>query len=344
MTHSHRQDLSVSAAYLTSVLTAATQAGLSRADLLAAAGLADPSAHEPDQRIPAALFLALLNHISERGLPDIGLRTARLARPGTFGALGYAAMSCRTLGEAAALTPLYEDLVLNLGKTHVAVENEEGVIRWQARHPHAALRPLNDLIVGGWFCFAQWVTGQFHQPRAVYFHHPAPDDTAPYTSLFACPVYFSAAANAIHFDAAYLATPVVQPDDALHHLMCRRAEHLLAQLAVGGGLRQQVVAAIQSALPRQSATQTRVAEALGMSERTLRRRLAEEDASFQQLLTEVRSRLALVYLRDDSLALQDIALLLGYHEQSAFTTAFKHWHGMTPGQWRADAGRNAEAG
>jgi AraC-like DNA-binding protein len=71
-----------------------------------------------------------------------------------------------------------------------------------------------------------------------------------------------------------------------------------------------------------------------MSERTLQRHLAQAGLSFQALLDRSRQHLAEAYLRDPRLELAEIALLLGYSEQSAFQRAFKQWTGQTPRQWR----------
>ena len=85
-----------------------------------------------------------------------------------------------------------------------------------------------------------------------------------------------------------------------------------------------------------------VAEELGLTTRTLQRKLSDSGASFQQVLDQSRFELARNYLRQPGLSLVDIAFLLGYQEQSAFNHAFREWSGMNPGAWRdAAAGRGA---
>lgn len=71
-----------------------------------------------------------------------------------------------------------------------------------------------------------------------------------------------------------------------------------------------------------------------MSTRTLQRRLAEQGLQFQDVLDATRKDLAKIYIKDPSLGMLDIALLLGYSEQSSFTRAFKSWFGDTPSSWR----------
>jgi len=77
-----------------------------------------------------------------------------------------------------------------------------------------------------------------------------------------------------------------------------------------------------------------VAQELGVSERTLQRRLTEEGTSFQSLLSAVRRARAHQLLADPALDLTEVALLLGYEDQSSFFRAFKIWEGVTPATWR----------
>ncbi len=83
-----------------------------------------------------------------------------------------------------------------------------------------------------------------------------------------------------------------------------------------------------------------VARELGLSSRTLQRRLAEDSTTFQQLLQEARRELARHYLLHSSLELNETAYLLGYEDAHSFFRAFHDWEGSTPGDWRARHGRS----
>ena len=78
-----------------------------------------------------------------------------------------------------------------------------------------------------------------------------------------------------------------------------------------------------------------VAKELGMSSRTLQRRMAEEDSSFRQLLSDARRESARIYLLHPSLGLSKTAALLGYEDSNSFLRAFRAWEGVTPTEWRA---------
>lgn len=79
-----------------------------------------------------------------------------------------------------------------------------------------------------------------------------------------------------------------------------------------------------------------VAKELGMSDRTLQRRLTDENTSFKQLLSEARHEQAREYLSDPSLEIKEVAFLVGYEDQNSFYRAFRLWEGDTPSQWRTE--------
>ena len=101
----------------------------------------------------------------------------------------------------------------------------------------------------------------------------------------------------------------------------------------GGGL-SRVENAISSLLPHGRVLVEGIARSLGMSERTLARKLSDEGLNFTQILQQLRRDLAVRYLDDRKLHVSKIAWLLGFHEVSAFTHAFKRWTGKTPSQTR----------
>ena len=80
-------------------------------------------------------------------------------------------------------------------------------------------------------------------------------------------------------------------------------------------------------------SKSQVARRLGMSERTLHRRLADEGESFQTLVTRARQDAAESLLRSGRHSLVDVAFLTGFSDQTAFTRAFKRWTGLTPSEF-----------
>src|SRR3546814_20640912 len=109
-------------------------------------------------------------------------------RPRTFSALGYAAMSCNTLGEAVALIPRYESLVYDGGSTVVSAAGGCARVAWCSGMPDGErMRPVNEEIVAGWLSFGRWITGIRGEMRAACFHHRAPADRPALEQFLGCP-------------------------------------------------------------------------------------------------------------------------------------------------------------
>jgi len=98
----------------------------------------------------------------------------------------------------------------------------------------------------------------------------------------------------------------------------------------GSDVRQAII----GALPNGAAVAD-VARALHVSVRTLQRRLTAAKTSYREELDQVRSELARQYLQDPTVAIAEVALLLGFADQSSFHRAFERWTGDPPGRWRA---------
>ena len=139
---------------------------------------------------------------------------------------------------------------------------------------------------------------------------------------------------ALNVDAREL--PLVHSDPYLNDLLLKYCEAALADRRRNEGqLRTKVENAISSLLPHCRVLAQDIARTLGMSERTLARKLSDEGLNFSEILQRLRQDLAVRYLDDRKLHVSKIAWLLGFRDVSAFTHAFKRWTGRTPSQVRA---------
>ena len=129
--------------------------------------------------------------------------------------------------------------------------------------------------------------------------------------------------------------PVIHADHYLNDLLLKYCEVALADRgACVSQLRTRVENAISSVLPHGRVLVEDVARSLGMSKRTLARKLSDEGLNYSELLEHLRRDLAVHYLNDRKMHVSKIAWLLGFSEVSAFTHAFKRWTGKTPSQMR----------
>jgi AraC-like DNA-binding protein len=171
--------------------------------------------------------------------------------------------------------------------------------------------------------------------EVTFQHPPAPESAlSELKELLACPVRFNAEATRLTLRGSILDCPLRAPNPGLFDYLGRHAAELQRRVqsaaTVSARVRELVAAHVREGEPAQAS----VARRLGMSERTLQRRLNDEGVAFATLVEEVRAELARLYLGDPKLAVFEVAFLLGYSEPSAFNRAFRRWTGMSPSQFR----------
>lgn len=259
----------------------------------------------------------------------------RTVTPAHFGPLGYVFFACDDLGAAIERLDTYQRLVYDVNPMTVTREGTHTCLcRGQSRGRPGPL--VDEAAVTALVQFARDMTGSRIAPAAVDFINPRSADTAAYEAYFDCPVSFGReVVTRVVLPTRLLALPLRRPDQALRELLEREARERLSALPDRDDLRRDVRRAVLRLAREARPDLPGVAAALGLSERTLHRRLAGRGVSFRRLRDETLLRAAEDYLADLGLRLADVALLLGYSEQSAFNRAFRRWTGRTPGAYRA---------
>lgn len=175
------------------------------------------------------------------------------------------------------------------------------------------------------------LSGRELAPLSVNFVHQREGEVAEMQRFYGSALTFGAVKDSIAFNPVDAEAVNVMADPFLHRFLLEYFEHsAVRSLARRASLRMRVESAITSRLPNGTAIIGNIASDLGMSSRTLSRRLAEEGATFSAILDELRSSLANQYLQDHDLSISQIAWLLGYTEVSSFAHAFQRWTGRSP--------------
>ncbi len=290
----------------------------------------EPEAHF----VPMATWqrwLARVDALEQR--PGLGLRIAEGIGPRHFGVVGHAALACATLGEALQRLERFHASVYDANPAQVQLGPQGVTVEWGvARGRPGAL--VDETAIASLVQLARDMTGRYWPVREVCFVNPPPAWVQPYADFFGGAVRFEADCTRLVFSAEVLSLPLRKSDPALLALLDRQAEAVLAEVsrvpAVVDAWRRTLVPLIREGRTGLAA----LAEAHHTSVRSLQRRLAEQGTSFQQLLDDTRRHLAEGHLKNARLDVAEIALLLGYSEQSAFTRAFRSWTGVTPALWR----------
>jgi len=330
----------VAGSYAQPLLETAAARGVTPAMLARAAGLPAASLDPLPESLPASDYCRLLDAGADlAGDPHFGLHVGERVKLGTYNVYGLILLSCRDFGQALQQTLRFEGLAHDLGRSELAVHGDTAEYRW---HPtvRGASRHLAESVFAGIRVFGNWLAGQPLPPADLAFAHARPDDTGEHERIFGGPVRFGAAVHAARFPAALLSWPVPNADIGLYPVLQQHAERLLREkelAARDGGVVAQVRAAIMRNLAQDRVRLPLIADELGMTQRTLQRKLKEAGVGFQQVLDQTRHALAEDYLRQGRLSIAEIAFLLGFQEQSSFNHAFKEWTGVNPGAWRGGA-------
>jgi AraC-like DNA-binding protein len=318
------------------IVRAAAAHGVNARDLYEAAKVDPEGLDDPDGRIPFAQVVALYEQGASLANDDaFGLHVGEAVDLKAFDVLGYAAINSSTLGEALDRVVRYGFIWTNgsyfsIDQTTplariVYIYLDESITerRHDAEMTFAALASLS-----------RNVTNSALSPARVTFQHDRPRNTTEHQRIFKCPVEFNAGSNQYFIESAALALPIVKADPGLCAVLDRHAEALMARYPRNDTLVEQVRTMIKQELSGGNASLERIAESLGMSGRTLQRKLREHGASHQELLDQMRRDLAMRYLQERELAICEVAYLLGFSESSALHRAFKRWTGKTPNEFR----------
>lgn len=305
---------------------------------LQAAGLPAAGPDATVERITAREFAAFIEQAARLAGDDVlGLGLGLDYDIRGTGLPAYLALAAATLREAMQNTAQFAILADTAADYALREAGNAASFRVETLSaPLRASRHATEFKVG--FILAagrRWV-GPGFRPLEVRFAHARVSSRRAVERRLGCEARFGAEATEFVLPPEQLALPVRLADPYLLALLRRQAEAALAaRHAAPGRLRGEVEHLVLRRLSKGAPTIGDVAAALGLGERTLARRLAAEGAPFRRLVEDLRHDMARSYLADPNLSLAQIAYLLGYAEQSAFSNAFRRWTGRSPRRFRA---------
>jgi AraC-like DNA-binding protein len=324
------------------VLKELKQAGIAADPLLSEAGLQMYQLNREDG------WLAHNNHAvfleaaaREFADPYYGLNLAFRFDPRDFGALTYVGLSSSTLEDALINLERYISVLDEAWSIDLDMQGRTIALHLVATDPAFHLnRQEAEFGVGSIISAYQFFLAQPLVPQEVHLVHSlsAGRDKARIQELLGCPVQFSQNRTQIILDRKSLMLPIGTADDRLLKILTSHCEQVLKERgAAPSSLVTRVCRTITELLPSGRSGADGVASELGLARRTMHRRLSEHGVSFSQLHESLRRELANRYVNEKKLTFQQIAFLLGYADQSAFSVAFKRWNGHAPRDARAQA-------
>lgn len=265
--------------------------------------------------------------------PCFAIDMAEFWHPSHMGALGYAWLASSTLRQAFNRAVRYihvvtEDLNLDVADTpagfKISIDLEDSIFTLPQHH---------DLVLSIIMHMCRFNFGEELIPTEVKLAHPEPACSKKITDYFRTEVQFDAEQTSLAMARAEVdrVLPSGNKQIALMH------DEMLMRYLVEikkGDIVQQVQSIILENLPDGQVTDRLVASELNLSERSMQRRLKEHKTTFRFLLDGVREMVAKQYIENPMNRMSDIAFLLGFSEQSAFSRAFKKWTGKSPVEYR----------
>ncbi|MCF3648151.1 AraC family transcriptional regulator [Synoicihabitans lomoniglobus] len=298
----------------------------------------DPDA-PPDPKLMVAdtdyyAFLRQLVRDDTAGT-TLPLRAGAAMRCDDYGAFGLAWKSATNLRESFGRAERYARVLTSVS-TYQLESTEGGALMRlnRAGERHLGMRLSNEATLASIVSISREVASAPFNPRAVFFQHAAPATVADHEIYFGCPVHFGAEYDALLVSAASLSTPNVLGDAGISRFFESHLAVEVSQLADeetwDRRVRDQIARALSGGIP----VINHVAQRLGMSGRTLQRRLRQSGHSYNALVDESRRQLAERLLAQTDYSLAEVAFMTGFSEQSAFSRAFKRWAGQTPRSYR----------
>lgn len=312
-------------------------AGVALAPLLKKAGLTREQLEDPEVRFDVRTQVKFVE-LAAGALGDelLGSHLARQSELREVGLFYYVLASSDTVSEVFRRAARYTSIV-NEGvvQKFISGANVGLALRYTGVR-RLADRQQMEFWMTAVVTMLRRLTGVRLVPNRVRMAHTRRHARAELSRYFGCDIEFGAAVDEITFPASAGRLPIVHADPYLNKLLVKYCEEALAHRARGHeSMRVRVEDAMVPLLPHARARATEIARRLGLSQRTLTRRLRSEGLSFSEVLCALRLELANRYLAEQELSISRIAWLLGYQNVAAFSHAFKRWTGRTPSQARA---------
>lgn len=329
----------IRAAGLGASLAVARSFGVDAGLVLSEFGLDESYFEDPDNAVPFTVMGLLIARFADLAeCPHLGLLAGERMNTSVLGTIGFLARSAPDVRTALALLCKYFRFHNPNATVHLSDERGFVVLSITLLLPQvqgrehildgmtaAACNVMRDL------CGPEWKAAEIRLARMP------PRNVQPYRDFFASALRFNANENSVVFSSAWLSEPLKSADPHLHRAMMKRIGELEQSPA------ESLASAVRRMLPTLIASRTAsahvVSTLVGLSTRTLNRRLADEGTTYVRLREEARQNTALQLLEGTDLPANEISDRIGYANPSAFTRAFERWTGKAPADWRASLKR-----
>jgi AraC-like DNA-binding protein len=320
------------------LVDAVDQRAVSRACFLAAARLDPEQLDAVEGRVPSAKYYRLCElALDMTGDPALGLHTLKFVRPDSVDLVGHLVAHASTVRKALDSLLRLHKLVGDRCRFRLIETDRHVTLRYECPDglSERARRFVAEMQMTGIYRLFRYFARNA-RPLEVSFEHDPPAYRSEYTRIFKGAERFGRPFTAIVFDRRWLDAPRRYRDEELHGTLYELAQNRVARLGRQPSCVDEMREVIASSPGPGKLGMAAVARALGVSTRTLRRRLTAEGTSFEAVVNDALATRARRLLIVEKRTIQETAYHLGYSDRCAFHRAFKRWTGTTPSTWQAE--------
>jgi AraC-like DNA-binding protein len=328
---------------LATVIDALAAEGIPAQEALAGVRLSIDAMSSPATRISLDQVIECYsNAVKLSRDPHFAYHTGQRFHLSAYGMYGFAILSSMNYRQTMQFAEHYHQLATPLAE--ICFSEQNGFGGWTITPmPHSRIdallyKFLVEMQFGICVSLHRDVMGPSFAAREFQVTYGPPDDAAKYTEIFGCPVSFGKGENRLVFEATWLDGKPMLGNDITYASVIELCDRLMEELQLSAGVAGQVRRVVLTNLMRLPAFGD-IARNVNMSERTLRRKLREENTSFRDLVDQLRMNMAIKYLRDTELTVEAIADSLGFSDAANFRQAFRRWTKAAPHAFRDISGK-----
>ncbi len=287
------------------------------------------------QAVPADTFFELHEMLDRVLDPGFSVRVGQEMKMDDYGVLGLSWKTCSRAGEIFERSERYFQLLSNTYVFKVEQEGEISKIHLFRDAYRRGVELSNESTFSATKVVIQAITETDISPLSISFKHGAPKDLKSYHDGFKCPILFNQAHNFMTYKTTDLETRTAKADVSINKFLIERVQEETKGIESSSiKIVSDVERLIKDALPSGIPNIIQIGKHMGMSSRTLTRRLSENGITFRELIMRTQEKMSKDLLKNTSSSVGEIAFQTGFSEQSAFNRAFKRWTGQSPTSFR----------
>jgi AraC-like DNA-binding protein len=287
------------------------------------------------QAVPADSFFSLHERLDDTLGPGFAVRVGQQMELEDYGLLGLSWKTCSKAGEIFERSERYFKLLSNTYVFKVEKEEEKSTVHLLRDTYRRGVELSNEATLSATVVVLKAITETDIFPIEVTFRHGPPSDLSSYYEAFGCIALFNQPYYSITYRRTDFETRTAKADISINRFLLERVEEETMGVEISPGrIAHDLQHLIEDALPSGIPSITHMGSHMGMSARTLTRRLSESGLSFRELIQKTQQEISKNLLKDPAKNMGEIAFQTGFSEQSAFNRAFKRWTGQSPTEFR----------